>query len=47
MKELKVFIADHPLVAHNAAFDSRFLDAGFNRIKHKRKNGLFSIGNYI
>jgi DNA polymerase-3 subunit epsilon len=38
MEELKNFIADYPLVAHNAAFDSRFLDAEFSRIKHKRKN---------
>jgi DNA polymerase-3 subunit epsilon len=38
MKELKTFIADYPLIAHNAAFDSRFLDAEFSLIKHKRKN---------
>jgi DNA polymerase-3 subunit epsilon len=38
MGQLKAFIADHPLVAHNAAFDSRFLDAEFSRIKHKRSN---------
>jgi DNA polymerase-3 subunit epsilon len=38
MNRLKVFLADHPLVAHNAAFDSRFLDAEFARIKHQRKN---------
>lgn len=38
MAELKKFIGDHHLVAHNASFDSRFLDAEFSRIKHKRKN---------
>lgn len=38
MSELKSFIANHQLVAHNASFDLRFLDAEFNRIKHKRKN---------
>jgi DNA polymerase-3 subunit epsilon len=38
MGELKRFIGDHHLVAHNASFDSRFLDAEFDRIKHKRKN---------
>lgn len=38
MVELKRFIGDHYLVAHNASFDSRFLDAEFDRIKHKRKN---------
>lgn len=38
MGELKDFIGDHHLVAHNASFDSRFLDAEFDRIKHKRKN---------
>lgn len=38
MLELKNFIGDHHLVAHNASFDSRFLDAEFERIKHKRKN---------
>lgn len=38
MGELKNFIGNHHLVAHNASFDSRFLDAEFDRIKHKRKN---------
>jgi DNA polymerase-3 subunit epsilon len=38
MGELKDFIGSHLLVAHNASFDSRFLDAEFARIKHKRKN---------
>lgn len=38
MLELKKFIGEDHLVAHNASFDSRFLDAEFERIKHKRKN---------
>lgn len=38
MHKLKKFIAHHHLVAHNASFDSRFLDAEFNRINHKRNN---------
>lgn len=38
MGELKDFIDDHHLVAHNASFDSRFLDAEFDRINHKRFN---------
>lgn len=38
MKELKKFIGDHHLVAHNASFDSRFLDAEFERIKYERRN---------
>jgi len=38
MKKLKSFISNHHLVAHNASFDSRFLDAELSRINHKRKN---------
>lgn len=38
MGELRDFIGDHHLVAHNASFDARFLDAEFDRIKHKRAN---------
>ncbi len=38
MKRLKAFIAKHYLVAHNASFDSKFLDAEFSRINHKRVN---------
>lgn len=38
MGELKNFIGNTHLVAHNASFDSRFLDAEFERIKHKRMN---------
>src|SRR5689334_15012527 len=36
LKKLKNFIAKHHLVAHNASFDSKFLDAEFSRINHKR-----------
>jgi DNA polymerase III subunit epsilon len=38
MNKLTVFLAQHHLVAHNASFDSRFLDAELDRINHKRKN---------
>ena len=38
MHKLKVFLSQHYLVAHNASFDSRFLDAELNRINHKRQN---------
>jgi DNA polymerase-3 subunit epsilon len=38
MGELKKFIGDNHLVAHNASFDARFLDAEFERVKHKRVN---------
>jgi len=38
MRKLKIFLAQHHLVAHNASFDSRFLDAELDRINHKRKN---------
>jgi DNA polymerase III subunit epsilon len=38
MNKLRVFLAQHHLVAHNASFDSRFLDAELDRINHKRKN---------
>lgn len=37
MRQLKIFIADYPLVAHNASFDSRFLDAEFSRKNQNRK----------
>jgi DNA polymerase-3 subunit epsilon len=38
MVQLKSFIGQHHLVAHNASFDSRFLDAEFRRIDHRRTN---------
>lgn len=38
MGRLKTFIGQHHLIAHNASFDSRFLDAEFRRIDHRRTN---------
>ncbi len=39
MQEFAKFIGNKPLVAHNASFDSRFLDAEFSRIcKHRTQN---------
>ena len=38
MNQLTTFIQDHPLVAHNASFDSRFLDAELKHIQHLRTN---------
>lgn len=38
MKKLKSFIGNHHLVAHNASFDSKFLDAEFGRINYRRIN---------
>lgn len=38
MNELKTFVGNHPLVAHNASFDLRFLDAEWARLKYVRKN---------
>ena len=38
MQRLALFIGQHPLVAHNAAFDSRFLDAEYSRIPLTRRN---------
>jgi len=36
MKEFASFMAEHHLVAHNASFDRRFLDAELNRISKRR-----------
>lgn len=36
MLEFASLMAQHPLVAHNASFDSRFLDAELHRIKKER-----------
>lgn len=38
MAQLKKFIGEYQLVAHNAAFDLRFLDAELARLKINRKN---------
>jgi len=46
MLKLRSFISHHHLVAHNAGFDSRFLDAEFERINHKREN-LFACSMLI
>jgi DNA polymerase-3 subunit epsilon len=37
MSELALFVGNVPLVAHNASFDSRFLDAEWQRIGHRRQ----------
>jgi len=37
MRRFAGFIGRHPLVAHNAGFDRRFLDAEFARIGHSRQ----------
>jgi len=36
MRKFTSFMAQHPLVAHNASFDSRFLDAELQRINQRR-----------
>ena len=38
MLSLSEFIAQHHLVAHNAAFDTKFLDAEFQRLDLRRSN---------
>lgn len=40
MRRFANYIGDDNLLAHNASFDSRFLDAEFKRIRH-RYNGQF------
>ena len=36
MQKFASFLADHPLVAHNAGFDRRFLDAELLRVRRRR-----------
>jgi len=40
MRELADFIGNIPLVAHNASFDSNFLDAEWSRIRYKRRQSF-------
>lgn len=40
MPQLIAFLGDHPLVAHNAGFDRRFLDAECTRIGHSRRQEM-------
>ena len=40
MARLAVFLESFPLVAHNAAFDARFLDAEFSKARINRANNF-------
>jgi DNA polymerase-3 subunit epsilon len=46
MKEFAFFLGDHHLVAHNASFDRRFLDAELLRLR-KRRVGEFACSMLI
>ena len=46
MLEFSDFIADYNLVAHNASFDSRFLDSELNRVK-RNQHGSFACSMLI
>ena len=46
MQDFSAFIDGYNLVAHNASFDSRFLDAEFERIRQKR-NGEFACSMLV
>jgi len=37
MRAVADFVGDHPLVAHNAGFDSKFWDAELARIRQRRR----------
>lgn len=41
MRDFSAFVGNYPLVAHNASFDKRFLDAEFRRIGIEQ-NGVFA-----
>jgi len=40
MQALAAFVGDIPLVAHNASFDSKFLDAEWSRISLRRRQAF-------
>lgn len=40
MQALAEFVGDVPLVAHNASFDSKFLDAEWSRINRRRRQAF-------